>query len=57
MPKLKLEGLEASSVRSKFTFRELGKNSLKSKVELEVSFIKKIWPMDKKIIFEKTFGP
>jgi hypothetical protein len=42
VPKLKLEGLEASSVRSKFTFRELGKNSLKSKVELEVSFIKKI---------------
>jgi hypothetical protein len=32
VPKLKLEGLETSNVRLKFTFKELGKNSLKSKL-------------------------
>jgi hypothetical protein len=39
--KLKLEGLETSSVRLKFRLKELGKNSLKSKLELKVPFIKK----------------
>jgi hypothetical protein len=41
VPKLKLEGLETSSVRLKFTPSKLGKNSLKSELELEVPFVKK----------------